>query len=57
MGGAPTDADVSVNSHYLYTLDSASHAISALAIGEDGSLTPLPGTAGLPAGAVGLAAR
>ena len=56
-GRAPTDADLSVNSQYLYTLDSASHGISAFAIGQDGGLTPVPGVAGLPASAVGLAAR
>jgi hypothetical protein len=40
---------------FLYTLDSGSAALSALAIASDGSLSPIAGAAGLPATAVGLA--
>ncbi|HEX9377483.1 MAG TPA: beta-propeller fold lactonase family protein [Actinomycetota bacterium] len=56
-GGAPIDAAVSAGSEFLYTNDSAGHDISAFRIHRDGSLTPVAGASGLPAGAVGLAAR
>jgi 6-phosphogluconolactonase len=54
-GGSPTDAAIA--SHFLYTLDAAGHDISAFTTGADGALTHIPGIAGLPASAVGLAAR
>jgi 6-phosphogluconolactonase len=54
-GGVPIDAAIAKQD--LYTLDSGGHDVSAFAIGVDGSLTPIAGAAGLPASAIGLAAR
>jgi 6-phosphogluconolactonase (cycloisomerase 2 family) len=56
-GAGPIDAARTRNSRFLYTLDTNANTISAFAIQENGSLTPVSGAAGLPAGAVGLAAR
>ena len=56
-GGNPTDAALSRNSRYLYVRNGNQNAINAFAIAADGSLAALPGIAGLPAGAAGLAAR
>jgi 6-phosphogluconolactonase (cycloisomerase 2 family) len=56
-GGNPTDTALSTGSHYLYTLVNAAHAVRAFRVDRDGSLTPVGGAAGLPAGTVGLAAR
>ena len=57
VGSAPTDEALSRNSHYLYTLNSGAHGISVFAVHADGSLAPQSGVSGLPASAVGLAAR
>lgn len=51
---APIDAALNKNEKYLYAL--VSGAIDAFRVGNDGSLTPITGATGLPAGAVGLAA-
>lgn len=56
-GMGPIDAALTDNSKYLYILNSGSHSISAYAVSIDGSLTSLPVTNGLPAGANGLAAN
>jgi len=57
-GTAPIDAAVSRNSQFLYTLTAGSHSISAFGVRQnDGSLSAVGGAAGLPVGAVGLAAR
>ncbi|MFN2397162.1 MAG: lactonase family protein [Gemmatimonadaceae bacterium] len=53
---APIDLALTRSSRYLYSLDSGSGAISAFSVEIDGSLTPISGAAGLPAGANGLAA-
>lgn len=55
-GSAPTDAALSRNSQYLYVLGSGNDTINAFAVQADGSLSPLPGVAGLVATSVGLAA-
>jgi 6-phosphogluconolactonase (cycloisomerase 2 family) len=56
-GAAPIDAALAAGSGFLYTNDSSGHDISAFVVNHDGSLTPVPGASGLPAGAIGLAAR
>ena len=56
-GGHPIDMDLSQNSQYLYALNSGNGTIAAFRVQADGSLTSLTGAGGLPAGAVGLAAR
>ena len=56
-GSAPIDMALSRGSRYLYALDAGTHAISAFRVGAGGSLAALPGVGGLPAHAVGLAAR
>lgn len=54
-GSHPTDMALSVNSRYLYALDTGSNAINIFAIGSDGSLSSLGGV-NAPAGSTGLAA-
>ncbi len=57
-GTSPIDMTMSRDSRFLYALASGTHAISAFAVGADGSLSSLSGGAsGLPASANGLAAR
>ncbi len=57
-GGKPLDLALGAGDRYLYALDAANHAIAAFRVRSDGSLDPLPPQAsGLPAHAVGLAAR
>jgi 6-phosphogluconolactonase (cycloisomerase 2 family) len=56
-GTSPIDLALSMNSRYLYALNAGTHDISAFRVEADGSLTDVAGAAGLPAGAVGLAAR
>jgi 6-phosphogluconolactonase (cycloisomerase 2 family) len=56
-GSSPNDMALSHNSRYLYALDAGTHAISAFQVQSNGSLAPIAGADGLPAGAVGLAAR
>ena len=56
-GAAPTDVALSVSNHFLYALESGSHAVGAFAVQEDGSLVTMSAASGLPASAVGIAAR
>jgi len=56
-GSTPIDEDFSRDGRFLYVLGAGSHAVHAFAFASDGSLTPVGTTPGLPAGAVGLAAR
>jgi 6-phosphogluconolactonase (cycloisomerase 2 family) len=56
-GAGPIDAALSNDSRFLYVLNSGSASLSAFGVGADGSLRPVPGIAGLPAGANGVAAR
>lgn len=57
-GSAPIDMALSGNSRFLYALGSGNGTISAFQVDlGDGSLKPIPGVSGLPAGVNGLAAR
>jgi 6-phosphogluconolactonase len=56
-GSSPVDMAISNNSRYLYVLAGGFHSVAAFQVGADGSLTPIAGAGGLPAGAAGLAAR
>ena len=56
-GAGPIDAAVTRRGGYLYTLDAGAHVISGFQIQADGSLVPVAGAGGLPAGATGLVAR
>src|SRR5207302_1359279 len=56
-GSSPTDVTMDNGSQYLYVLTSGAHGISSFGVNSDGSLTPIAGASGLPAGAVGIAAR
>lgn len=55
-GGNPTDAALSLDSRYLYVLVNRINSIAVFAIGEDGSLTPLPFLGGTSGSLAGLAA-
>lgn len=55
-GNGPTDMALSVNSQFLYVRNARDNSISAFAVQANGTLQALPGAAGLPAGAAGLAA-
>jgi len=54
--GGPIDMAISSN-RFLYSLNAGGHSLSGFLIRQDGSLEALGSTAGLPAGANGLAAR
>jgi 6-phosphogluconolactonase (cycloisomerase 2 family) len=56
-GSAPIDLALTDNGRFLYSLNSGTNTIGAFRVQSDGSLTRLPFTGGLPAGANGLAAR
>ena len=56
-GSKPTDLALSLGSRYLYSLNSGNGTFSAFRVNESGSLQPLPGLSGIPAGANGLAAQ
>ena len=56
-GSAPIDLALTRGSRFLYALDSGTAAISAFRVLPGGGLEPVPGATGLPAAAVGLAAR
>ncbi len=56
-GSHPTDLGFSHNSRYLYALAGGTGSIAPFDVAADGSLTALSGVSGLPASAVGLAAR
>ena len=55
-GSHPLDEAVSNNGQFLYNLTDGSHTVTALRIGEDGTLSVVGSIGGLPAGAIGLAA-
>ncbi len=55
-GHGPTDLARTLNSKFLYVLDSGDGAIAAFAVHVDGSLSSVGLTSGLVAGDVGLAA-
>jgi 6-phosphogluconolactonase len=55
-GSTPLDAALSANDRYLYVLSFGISEVSAFRKNHDGSLTALPGAAGLPATANGMAA-
>lgn len=55
-GAGPTDMALSTNSHFLYVRNGRGNSISGFAVQNNGSLQPLPGVGGLPAGAAGLIA-
>lgn len=55
-GLGPVDLALARNGRFLFELNS-SGTIGAFRVQTDGSLTPIPGRADLPAGATGLAAR
>jgi len=56
-GSGPIDMSLSNDGRYLFTLNGGDQTIGAFRVHADGSLSPLPGAAGLPPGANGLAAR
>ncbi len=56
-GSAPTDEALSGNGRFLFALNSGSHTLVAFRIGANGSLSTVSGAPGVPASAVGLAAR
>ncbi len=56
-GSAPTDMAFSNNSRFLYVNNAGNGTISGFRGHADGSLTPVSSATGLPAGAVGIAAR
>jgi len=56
-GSGPIDMSLSNDGRYLFTLNGGDHTIGAFRVRADGGLSPLPGAAGLPPGANGLAAR
>jgi len=55
-GGNPTDAALSLDSHYLYVRVGAQTAVRVFRVESSGSLTALPSLTGTPAGLAGLAA-
>jgi len=56
-GPGPIDLALSRNSRYLYSLNSGDGTIRAFRVNADGSLHSMPGLAGIPAGANGLAVQ
>jgi 6-phosphogluconolactonase len=56
-GSSPTDMALSVNSHFLYVLESAAHTIGAYRVGRGGTLTFIGEFGELPAGSQGIAAK
>jgi 6-phosphogluconolactonase (cycloisomerase 2 family) len=56
-GANPTDMALSRNSQYLYAITPANGVVNAFKVGANGSLTNINGANGIPASAVGLAAR
>lgn len=55
-GSRPADESFARNGDYLYVRSGGTNTISAFALGEDGSLTGVGTTPGLPVGAAGIAA-
>ena len=56
-GTTPGDITLSVNSKFLYNVNSTSHSITEFRANEDGSLDAIGSVNGLPVGAVGIAAK
>ena len=56
-GTAPSDLSLSAGDRFLYVRSGATNSIAIFATGSNGTLTPVATTAGLPAGANGIAAR
>jgi 6-phosphogluconolactonase len=56
VGSSPTDMTVSENGRFLYSRN-GNGTISVFRVNANGSLTPLSGVGGLPAGATGIAGR
>jgi 3-carboxymuconate cyclase len=56
-GTTPIDVSLSNNSKFLYNVNSTSHSISIFHVNEDGSLDTIGNVDGLPASAVGIAAK
>jgi 6-phosphogluconolactonase len=56
-GSNPIDMALSVNSRFLYALNSGNGTISTFRVNHDGSLSSLAIVLGIPAGANGLAVR
>jgi 6-phosphogluconolactonase len=56
-GANPTDMALSKISQYLYVITPANGFVKAFKVGADGGLTSISGGSGIPASAVGLAAR
>ena len=55
-GGAPIDMALANNSRFLYERN-GNGMIGGFLVGSNGSLTPIGGASGVPAGAQGIAAR
>jgi 6-phosphogluconolactonase len=56
-GANPTDMALSRNSQYLYAITPRTGLVTAFKVGANGGLTAINGGNGIPASAVGLAAR
>lgn len=56
-GTTPIDVSLSNNSKFLYNVNSTSHSITMFHVNENGSLDALGNVDGLPASAVGIAAK
>ncbi|MFY3742984.1 lactonase family protein [Anaeromyxobacter sp. Red801] len=57
-GGKPLDLALAGGDAFLYAVDASGHSIAGFSVGDDGALTPFAsGVSGLPASAVGLAAK
>ncbi len=56
-GSTPIDMALSDNSRFLYVREAGNGMIGGFRIEADGSLTPVTGATGIPAGAQGIAAR
>ncbi|MEW5979109.1 MAG: beta-propeller fold lactonase family protein [Acidobacteriota bacterium] len=56
-GDNPLDSALTIDSHFLYALNSGSGGISGFRVESDGGLTPIvTGITGMPSGANGMAA-
>jgi 6-phosphogluconolactonase len=56
-GAGPSDVALSNNGQFLYVLAGGAHQVVGFAVQSDGGLVSLALPAGIPAGAVGIAAR
>lgn len=56
-GNTPIDISITNNSKFIYNLNSMSHSITFFKVKEDGGLDALGTVNGLPAGAIGIAAK